>query len=228
VIAAALAALLMVAGGLIWVRPYLTGAREDVSSVPAPDPVSAFSEFAVPPRQQACMSSVTVEPNSHLARFQLRPATPGLRGGPPVELVVSAPGYRGVVHVPGGYQGGSVALALNPPAHALIGSACFINRGSSTVLLDGTTEPRTLSRPATTIAGKPVVGDISLAFLDSQARPLSDQLGEVFDHASTLTDRLVPVWLLWLLAVLVAFGVPIGVVAAFYVALREDEAAGLS
>jgi hypothetical protein len=225
--AVALAAALIVVAGLVWFRPYLTNAREAVSGIPAASPVSVFSEFAVPPREQACMSSITVESSSHLARFGLRPAQASPQGGPPVELVLSAPGYRGVVNVPGGYPGGSVTLPLQAPTHSVIGSACFVNRGSSTVLLDGTTEPRTLSRPATSIDGKPVLGDISLAFVENP-QPLLDRLGEVFGHASDLTDRLIPVWLIWILAVLVALGVPIGVLAAFYLALREDEAAATS
>jgi hypothetical protein len=219
---AALAAALILLGGLIWFRPYLTTPRGAVADVPAPSAMFAVTEFPVPPHEQACMQSVAVEPDSRIAEFQLRPArlTPG--GGPPVELVLSAPGYEGVVHVPGGYPGGGVTLPLNPPTHSIIGTACFINRGKSTVLLDGTTEPRTVSRSSTSINGKTVVGDIALTFLDNRQRSLLAQLGEVFGHVSVLTDHLLPVWLIWLLAVLVALGVPAATIAALYVALRED------
>lgn len=223
-LAALLAAGLILAGVLLWFRPYLTRKQQSVAEVPAPTALFAVSEFAVPPRQQACMSSVTVDPNSDLAQFQLRPAKPTPGGGPPIELILSAPGYRATADVPGGYPGGGVTLALAPPTRALIGTACFLNRGKTPVLLDGTTEPRTVARPGTTIDGKSVVGDIALTFLDSRQLSLLDRLGEVFGHASNLTDRLVPVWLIWILAVLVAFGAPIGIVSAFYVALREDEA----
>jgi len=187
-----------------------------------------LNEFSVPPRQQACMESVAVEPSSDIAEFQLWPTKAGPRGGPPVELVLSASGYRGVVHVPGGYPGGAVTLPFTPPAHTLIVTACFINRGRSTVLLTGTSEPRTVARSATRIDGRSVVGDIALTFLENRERSLLDQLGEVFGHASVLTDHLLPVWLIWLLAVLVALGVPVGAVAAFYLALREDEAGATS
>jgi hypothetical protein len=49
----------------------------------------------------------------------------------------------------------------------------------------------------------------------------------MFDHASNLTDHLVPAWLIWAIAVIVALGVPAATLAAFCLALREDEAASV-
>ena len=172
------------------------------------------------------MSSVAMTPASRVASFLLRPEKRTPAGGPPVELMLSAPGYRATLHVPGGYPGGSVALPIAPPRRAELGTACFVNRGKSVVLFDGTTEPRTVSRSHVLLDGHAAVGDIALTFYDSGSRSLAGHLGEVFDHASNLTDRLIPVWLIWLLAVLVAFGVPLAVTAAFYLSLREDEATG--
>jgi hypothetical protein len=226
--AAVLAAALILLGSLIWFRPYLTHTSQPIASVPDPRALFVLSEFPVPAHQQACMDSVSVDSNSRIAEFQLRPAKPSPRGGPPVELVLSGAGYRGVVKVPGGYPGGDVTLPFSPPTHTLVGSACFINRGGSTVLLDGTAEPRTVARSKTSIDGRAVPGDIALTFLDNRQRSLLDRLGEVFGHVSILTDRLLPVWLIWILAVLVALGVPLGTLMAFYLALREDDAAASS
>jgi hypothetical protein len=226
ILAAALIAALVLAGALIWFRPYLTHKQQPVAEVPAPAALFAVSEFSVPPRGQACMSSVTMVPAVRVAEFHLRPSKPTPRGGPPVDLVLSAPGYRAVLSVPGGYPGGSVALPIAPPRRAEIGTACFINRGATTVLLDGTTEPRTVSRSGVQIDGRSVVGDIALTFLEGRPSSLLDRLGEVFSHASNLTDRLVPVWLIWMLALLVAFGVPIATITAFWRSLREDETTG--
>jgi hypothetical protein len=219
-------ATLILAGALIWYRPYLTARSNAISEVPAPSALFAVSEFPVPAGGRACMDSVTVNPNSRVAAFMLRPARPTPVGGPPVDLVLSAPGYRATLHVPGRYPGGSVALPIAPPPRAEIGTACFVNRGRSTVLFDGTTEARTVSRSHVLLDGHTAVGDIALAFYDNRSRSLLDRLGEVFGHASNLTDRLVPVWLIWLLVVLIALGVPCGMTAAFYRALRADERSG--
>lgn len=224
-IAAVLTAAIVLTGALIWFRPYLTREQQPVSGVPAPPPLSSVTPFPVQPHEQACMSSITIAPNSRLAEFWLSPATRTPHGVPPVELALNAPGYRAVASVPGGYPGGEVSLAITPPRHAEIGTACFINRGATTVVFAGTVEPRAISRSGTLVGGQPVVGDIALTFLDSRPRSLLDRCGEIFSHVSNLTDRLVPVWLIWALAILVVLVTPGGIVAAFYLALREDEAA---
>jgi hypothetical protein len=223
VLAVCVGAAIVVVGTLLWIGPYLTRTAQPVSGVPAPSALDALTEFSVAPRRQACLSTVTIDPNSRQAQFELRPAKPTSRGGPPVELVLSASDYRSTALVPGGYPGGSAAVAIAPPRHSVIGTACFVNRGSSPVLLVGTSEPRTISRSAMVVDGKPVVGDVALTFLDSGSRSLLDRLGEIFGHASNLTDRLIPVWLIWALAILVGIGVPVLMLAAFYRAVREDE-----
>ena len=64
------------------------------------------------------MSPITLEPGTGYAAFGLRPSRPG-RPGPPVELVLSAPGYRATAHVPGGYPGGAVALPVASPSRTV-------------------------------------------------------------------------------------------------------------
>jgi hypothetical protein len=222
---AAVGSALILAGALLWLVPYLTRTRRSVAEIPSPPALVAISKYTVPPGKQACMSSVGVTPNSRLAQFRLRAQAASAQGSPPIELMLSAPGYAMRARLAGGYPAGSVLLPILAPKHALIARACFVNVGHTNALLDGSTEARTVSRSATRIDGRPVVGDIALAFLDSRQRSLLDRLGEVFGHASNLTGDLVPAWLIWILAMLVAFGAPIGAMAAFYWAMREDKAA---
>jgi hypothetical protein len=226
VVAAGLTLALVLAGALIWFRPYLERNGFGTSEIPASPALFALTEFALAPHQSACMSSVAMEPSSQVAEFQLHPVAPDPRGGPPVELILSGAGYSSDGKVAGGYPGGVVAAQIKPPARALIGTACFVNRGTTTTRLVGSAEARSLSRSAMTIDGTAVVGDVALSFRESRARSLLDRLGAVFGHASELTEHLVPVWLIWVLALVVGLGVPAAVVAAFYLALREDAAAG--
>jgi len=229
----AIAAALILIGGLLWFGPYLTRKRQATAGVPTPFVSPKGQEiargpvlhaFRVPPGQQACMDSITIEPSSRTTKFQLRPAQLTEHGGPPVELVLSAPGYREISQLPGGYLGGSETVSVTPPQRAVVGSACFVNRGHSTVVLEGITQPQTVFRAATTIGGRPVSGEIALTFL-GRKRSLLARLGEVFGHVSVLTDRLIPTWLVWLLAFLITLGVPLGVLTALYLAVREDDAA---
>jgi len=224
VLATTLATAIILAGSLLYFEPYLTNAGQPVVGVPAPPALNAITKFAVPPNQQACMHAVAITPNADLAQFELQPAKPTTHGGTLVELVLSASGYSAAARMPSGYLGRIVTLRITPPKHALIGMACFVNRGTTTALLNGTIEPSTVTRSEMLVDGISVVGDIGLRFLASHPQSLLGRLGEIFGHVSNLTDRLVPVWLIWILAVLVAFGVPVGMVASFYWALREDTA----
>jgi hypothetical protein len=220
VAAAAVGSALLAVGALIWFVPFLAHGRQSVAEVPAPVPLKSITQFALAPGQQACMSYVAVTPNSRLARFRVRAGT--AQGGPPIELILHGAGYESRTRVPGGYRTGSATVQIVPPKEPLLGTACFVDRGNSAALLVGTVEPRTVSRSSTRIDGRPVVGDIAIAFLDSRRRALIDSTPEIFSHASNLTDHLVPVWLIWILAFLVVLGVPIGTMAAFYVAMRDD------
>ncbi len=224
VLATALAAVAILLGALVWFRPYLTQKQVSVSAVPAPSALTTLTQFDLAPGEQACMESVTVEPNSLAAQFDLHPAKPGPQGGPAVELVLSATGYRSVSQLAGGYPGGLATIPMTPPRHSLLATACFADRGDTAVLLNGSAEARTISRSPTLVAGSSVVGDIALTFLDTHPSSLLERAGTIFGHASNLTDHLVPVWLIWILAALVLCGVPLGILAAFYTALREDEA----
>lgn len=225
-LALTLAVVLVVAVVLVWFVPYLTRQQQWPAGVPDPPALLAVTEFPVPPGGQACVGDVTIDARSRLAQVALRPKPPE-KLGPPVEVVLSGGGYAGKVHIPGGYGGGIAALPIEPaPSRTVIGTACFFNRGRHTVLLDGTSETRTLSRSPTEVQGKAVPGDIALTLIDNRPRSLLSSLGEVFGHASNLTDRLVPVWLIWVLAAIVAVTVPVCSLYAFYRALREDEAEG--
>ena len=224
--AAAVGSALIVAGALIWFLPYLTQGRQSVSEIPSPPALKAPSEFALAPGEQACMSDIAVTTNSRLAKFRVRAGT--AQGGPPIELTLSALRSATLRCLAAGYATGSATLPIVAPRHALLGKACFVNRGRLTALLVGTAEPRTVSRSTTRIDGRPVVGDIAIAFLDKRRPSLLDRTNEIFAHAANLTDNLVPVWLVWILAVLAALGVPIGSMAAFYAATQEDDAASVS
>jgi hypothetical protein len=237
--ATALAALVILAGVLAVFVPYVVRDRTLSAGVPAPPALYASTEFALAPRRSACMSSVSVEPDSHLARFAARPAPSPPQGGaqtpmpaerpksgwrPPVEISIAAHGYHASGIAPAGHGYKQLSVAIVSPKHAVLSTVCFLNRGHSGVALEGTTEARTVSRSPTSLAGVGVVGDIALAFAEAPRRSLLDGLGTIFARASRLAGGLVPVWLIWALALLVAVGVPLGVLGALYSALREDDA----
>jgi hypothetical protein len=219
------AAVVILCCALLLLTSYLLHSDRPLVGTPGPSAQSKASEFTILPRQRACMSSVTLAPNGRVVQLE-RGETPGSRrGGPPVELLLSATGYRATAQLPGGESEAVVAVPIQPPQRAAIGSACLINRGTIPAVFFGSTEPRTRSRSMLTINGKPSTGDIGLSFLNNHRRSRLSRLGEVFEHASNLTDHLIPVWLIWLLTVSALFVVPVVTVAFFHRALQEEEVA---
>jgi hypothetical protein len=216
---------LVLAGVLIGFVPYLTVGRQAVTAVPAPPALRKVSPVALAPGQQACMSSIAIPQQSRLARFRVSPSS---GAGAPLELILRGSGYEARTRRTSGYAAGGVTLPIPAPQHDIVGTACFVNRGTQTAVLAGTSEPRTTSRSATRLDGRLIGGDIALELLDNRRPSLLDRTADVFDRASNLTDHLVPAWLIWLLVVLVALGVPTCTMAAVYLALREDEAAPAS
>jgi hypothetical protein len=277
--AAILSVIVIVVGAAVLFVPFLQFTKRRalgwVVDTQTPNSLIRITQFRLDPHQQACLSSVTITPNSDYARFQPHPLFGAPNGGPAVALVLTAPGYRAVGELPGGYDAGITSssvsteragekaestertearelterakkgepreggeegaygekvapftprqhVVITPPATSRIGTACFVDAGRSPVLLDGTSEPRFLARSTMTIDGKPVVGTIGLTFFAERPTSRLQQLGEIFDHASNLTDHLVPVWLIWIIVIVALIGIPVAVVRAFYRSLRED------
>lgn len=115
VCAALLALALFLAGALIWFVPFLRHAEDPVSETVTPPPLLSVSEFAVPAHQQLCVSYVAVTPNSRLIEFRPRPDPATPKGGSPLEVTLSAPGYAAHARLAGGYAGGGVQLPIDPP-----------------------------------------------------------------------------------------------------------------
>jgi hypothetical protein len=223
----AVASAVILFGGLIAFVPYLLKQRFWLTSVAAAtleNPLLSTTAFPLAGNQRACMNAVTVTHQSGIAAFELFPGARSEQTGPPLELLLSAPGYRAVARLPAGGYGARVEFQIAPPPHSLIGSACLINRGRTPVILEGTTDPRLTSRSALTIDGKQVVGNLTLTFLNRRMRSRLAGLGEYFEHVSNLTDRLVPVWLVWILFIVTLLAVPIVIVVAFGRAVSADYA----
>jgi hypothetical protein len=223
--AAWLAVAVILAGLLLLLGAYLLHKEKPIAGTPAPRALFHATNFTLHPRQSACMNSVTLPPNGRTLQLLLGEAPSATNGNPPIDVVLSAPGYRSVARLPAGQGEGQAELFVRPPKHFVVGSICLINRGTSPAVLLGSTEQRSRTRSTLTIDGKAVEGDIALTFVGNHGKTRLSRLGEAFEHASNLTDRLIPDWLVWLIAVFVALSLPVATIAFFYRALREDEVA---
>jgi hypothetical protein len=222
--AAAVLAAVIVLGVLVLITSYLLHTERPIAGTPSPRALFKATLFIIPVGERACMSSTTLPPDGGLLQLELGEATGSAHGSPPIDALLMAPGYRELAHLPGEQAEGEVQLPIHTPRHYVIGSVCLINRGSAPAGLAGSTEPRSISRSKLTINGKPTAGDIALTFLSNRRQSRLSRLGQVFGHASNLTDHLIPVWLIWMLAVTALLAVPTAAVTLFRRALHEDEA----
>jgi hypothetical protein len=224
-VAVLVAVAVILCGALLLFASFLLHKERAVVGTPGPRPEFTGTEFTVPAHQRACMSSITLAPEARIAQLELREPSGGAHGSPPIDVLLAGAGYRALAQLPAEQSEGRVEVPIRPPRNSLIGTVCIINRGTSAAVLAGSREPRSRQRSMLTIGGRPTSGDIALTFLESRQRSRLGRVDEVFTHASNLTDHLIPVWVIWILSVATLLGVPIGTVAAFYRALREDELA---
>lgn len=215
----------VVLGLLVSFTSYLLHKERPLAGTPAPRALFKATLFTIPAHGRACMSDTTLPPNGRILQLELGEVSGGAHGNPPIDALLTAPGYSELAHLPSEQGEGAVQLPIRPPPHYVVGSVCLINRGGTPAGLAGSTEPRSISRSMLTINGKGAAGDIALTFLDSRPQSRLSRLGEVFGHASNLTDHLIPVWLVWIIAVTALLAVPVATVAFFRRALREDEIA---
>jgi hypothetical protein len=220
------AAVVIVGCALLLLVSYLLHTERPVAGTPGPSAQSKASEFRIPAHQSACMSAITLVPNGRIVQFEAGEASGSTHRNPPIDVVLSAPGYNATAHVAGGEPEGVVALPVRAPRRTVFGSACVVNRGTTPAVLFGSTEPRTRTRSVLSINGRPTTGNITLSFFNSRSRSRLSRLGEVFEHASNLTDHLIPTWLIWLLSIFALLAVPAMTVAFFRRAVQEDEAGG--
>jgi hypothetical protein len=222
-IAAVLAAVVAVCVAILFAS-YLLHKERPVAGTPSPRALFNATLFTIPAHGSACQSSATLPPDGRILQLQLGEGTGSPHGSPPIDALLSAPGYRELAHLAGEQPEGETQLPIHPPRHYVIGSVCLINRGFTPAALAGSTEPRSISRSKLTINGRPTAGDIAITFLNSHKRTRLSRLGEVFGHASNLTDHLIPVWFVWILTVIALLAVPVATAAMFGRAIREDEA----
>jgi hypothetical protein len=223
--AAAVVLVVVLVGLLLLLVSYLLPTEKPLAGTPSPRALFKATLFTIPPHGRACMSSTTLPPNGRILQLELGEANGSAHGSPPMDVLLSAPGYLERAQLPSEQSEGSVQVPVRPPRHYVIGSICLVNRGATPAVLAGSTEPRAISRSKLTINGKATEGDIALTFLGRRAESRLSRVGEVFSHASTLTDHLIPVWLVWILAVTALLTAPVAVAAMFWRALREDEVA---
>jgi hypothetical protein len=219
---AVLSGVLVLVALLVWGVPWLTRERPDLTSTPTPPPFSAIAPITLPHGQQACENAVALSPDTR-AITVLSGKHPG--GGVPLDVVVTAPGYRGTGRIPGGYLGaGGLTVTISPPPpRNAIGTVCLRNAGRRDAQLQGTVEGRIQNRSSTAVAGKILPQKMTLLLTEGRQRSLGSRLGEVGDRIAAFKPPFVNNVTLALLALLVLVGAPAGVLYAIATGVAADD-----
>lgn len=202
----------------------LAGDERDLAFVDGVAPLEAVGELA--PGAVACQHAVAViEP---FAAIRLTVDTGGAPG-PPL-IVTVAQGHHDAhpaARVPDGYVSSITDPRTGPVAR--IGrvvrsgavDVCVGNHGKRPVLIGGARQTQR-GDGALTIGGRDVDGAMTLTFLRERPASLLAELPAAFRRAALFHPPFVGAWTFWLLAVLVAIGVPVLIGLAVRAACEPD------
>ena len=225
---APLIAAVAVAFAILWgaadsLRPFATYDRDVVDSTPGLGALDSRYTVTLRRDQEACIRPVTLTPHSEIARFRV--LAPAKRPAPPLEITASGPGYRSSATV-SGYPTGSDQLPraeLDPPGRTVTGEVCARNAGRTPMELVGAQDIRSQVPAALLVDGEDVAGkDIELTLLQGEPKSIAERPGDLVARARDLTAGFAPEWLLWIVLVLVALGIPAAAIGGYVVAVSAD------
>src|SRR4051794_6333995 len=212
----------LLAGTVVWALPWFTRDRDVPAGVPSPRALFETTALRVGPGQSACADAVAVDPHARQARVTL--ATYRRPAGPPLTLTLTGGGYRAVSRLPGGYADNSEnAFAIAPPSRAVLARACVRNDGDAPVALSASAD-RTRSRSVASVDGSPAGASYWLAFYEGRPHSVLHRLPVILQRMTVFRPGIVGRWLLWPLLVLVALGIPVGVLWAWRRGMAEERA----
>jgi hypothetical protein len=221
--AAVAALLLTLLAALAIFVPAATRTRVVFSSTPNPPPLFELTLLELPPADRACTLGIVLGADAELLRINVLT----LEGSEPVPLALrlSGPGYSSVRTLREYPPGGAVIDVAIPRADRTTpATLCFTNAGTRPLALGATTESRTRSRTATVVNGKPTAADPTIQLLRRETRSFAALLPTLMERAATFKPGFAGAWLFWVLAALLAVGLPLGTAVALAVEPRQRDA----
>lgn len=196
-------------------------ARNVSTGTPVPQALVQLAYYNLPPHASDCLDQVAVEPGSQVALFAVD--APGGQPGTAFRFTISGDSYTQVHDVPAGYPPGQMAVPFEGPRSSLLAEVCIHNLGDREVLIRGTNEPRTLSRPRMTIGGTPTDGEFSLAFQTVNGQSKFALVGTIARHISAFKPIWVQPWLVIALLLVVLAGAFVAPLVALWRSFGLDE-----
>ena len=185
-----------------------------------PAPVLPVAELGT--GEQVCQSPIPLPTDASGVRFSAGAAGPG----PPLAVAVRDAGGRVLATgtAPGGYPDRATIVVRFPTVRAgRTVSVCIRNRGTRTVHPYGDDQ---VKASGTVVSGRRHPVDVSMYFLRERPRSALSLVPTMFRRASLFRFGWVGAWTYWVLAALIAVGVPVLCGIALARATRESEPGG--
>lgn len=220
-IAAAIVVVVFFAGAVRWFLPSLTLERQTVAATPSLQGLYVRSEILVRKGVRACIAPV---PLDHKVREVQMLLNARGKSASPLDITLHGASYSATARFagyPAGHDALTTARLSSAPTTTGDGELCLVNRGRHAVALVGTSEGSSLTLPVTKLDGKPVVDvDPALTFLTGKRQNILSEASTVMGRIAGFTG-VIPMWLLWPLALLFFFGIPIGAAAVILLSDRR-------
>ncbi|HWV87579.1 MAG TPA: hypothetical protein VNZ62_19165 [Capillimicrobium sp.] len=213
------AAIVLVLGFLFVVRPFVSEQRPTPAAIPSPASITKTDTVPLQRGHPVCFTDVVAE--AHSERISFRVATPF---GPTPELRVRlrGGGYDFTATIPPGLLDGQAAEAAIPaPLVDVPVEVCIRSRGEPLIGLYAA-DDRARSRSTAIIDGENTFKSVWFQFHEPRWHAMTERLALTIDRMTVFRPDYVGRVLLWILAALFVFGVPVAIVWAYVRALRED------
>ena len=226
-VGAALAGLVVVAVGAFLTLTWAREARTFTASVPQPPPLTATSILDVRPGEDACLSDITILPDSEVALVKV-----GTRGKPgvPLSATVTGPGgYRATGEVAGREwtDNDLIPIRFRPPDRELHGDFCLRNDGKRRIYVYAA-EDRSRTTAKSRIGGDLVLPNMQLTFTEASPGTIAGHRSRITDQLTVFRPAIVGPWTIRLLFALVVAALTVGIPLALLLALRRRPAPDLS
>lgn len=206
------AALVVVAGTLLLLVPFLTAKREVTALTPAvpPLPPGSLVPANIKPGSELCIRDLPMSADGQVARVL---TASGGRPGPALTVKADAPGYSATTNVRAGWNEGPLEIPIKPPAHSLRGSFCIRNAGKGEFAVMASGVGQKLAHPQPYLDTQALQQDVPLWFHKAKRASALSRTGALIDHAAVFSP--LPVALIWLLLAAVLVGIPALLLLAF-------------
>ena len=186
--------------------PFLTEERDIPAEVPSPSALFFTSLDVVPGGGRLCMTDVTITKQTAHVRYQIGTYK---KPGPPLELTIRGDSYSARVAERRGYKDNAIhAVAIPKPPRDQLVTVCIRNRGRSKIAFYAAAD-RAISRVNVFVDHERVVPTPSLSFHERAPVSLADRAGVTAARIATFRGFLGHTWMVWVLAILFAIGVPV-------------------